>query len=123
MKGAITFTMIKPDAVRNNFIGQIITAITEGGFTIKAMKFTQLNKQQAQAFYAVHKERPFYNDLVEFMTSGPIVAMLLKKSNAITQVKAWTLIILSVQHHIGVKLITCLSFRFLNCSSTLFLLL
>ena len=83
MTGAITFTMIKPDAVRNNYIGQIITDITKGGFTIKAMKFTQLNKHEAQAFYAVHKERPFYNDLVEFMTSGPIVAMLLEKDNAI----------------------------------------
>ena len=75
--------MIKPDAVKNNYIGQIITDINKGGFALKAMKFTHLNKELARAFYAVHKERPFYNDLVEFMTSGPIVAMLLEKENAV----------------------------------------
>ncbi len=75
--------MIKPDAVKNNFIGQIITDITQSGFGIKAMKYTRLNREQAQAFYAVHKERPFYNDLVEFMTSGPIVAIILEKENAV----------------------------------------
>ena len=83
MAGTITFTMIKPGAVRNNFIGQIIGDITNAGFDIKAMKYTRLDKAQAQAFYAVHKERPFYNDLVEFMTSGPIVAMLLEKEDAV----------------------------------------
>jgi len=83
MSGSITFTMIKPDAVKNNYIGQIISAINKGGFAIKAMKFTRLSKELALAFYAVHKERPFYNDLVEFMSSGPIVAMLLEKENAV----------------------------------------
>lgn len=83
MAGTITFTMIKPDAVKNNFIGQIISDISQGGFGIRAMKYTRLNKEQAQAFYAVHRERPFYNELVEFMTSGPIVAILLEKENAV----------------------------------------
>ena len=75
--------MIKPDAVRNNYIGQILTQMTEAGFMIKAMKLTELTVSQARAFYEVHKERPFYNDLVEFMTSGPVVALLLKKDNAV----------------------------------------
>jgi nucleoside-diphosphate kinase len=83
MSGNITFSMIKPDAVRNQYIGQILAQMTEAGFQIKAMKLTQLTVNQARAFYAVHKERPFYNDLVEFMTSGPVVALLLEKDNAV----------------------------------------
>ncbi len=83
MAGRYTFSMIKPDAVRNNFIGQIISQITEAGFQIRAMKYTSLSTNQARSFYAVHKERPFYNELVEFMTSGPIVALLLENENAI----------------------------------------
>ncbi len=83
MNTKITFSMIKPDAVRNHYIGQILTQITEAGFLIKAMKLTELSVNQAKAFYAVHKEKPFYNDLVEFMTSGPVVALLLEKNNAV----------------------------------------
>ncbi len=83
MNGNITLTMIKPDAVRNNYIGGILAKINEAGFKIKAMKYTKLSVEQACEFYAVHKERPFYNDLVEFMTSGPIVAAILEKENAV----------------------------------------
>ena len=75
--------MIKPDAVKNKYIGQIISRITESGYQIRAMKFTLLNTQQAQSFYLIHKDRPFYIDLVKFITSGPIVAMLLEKENAV----------------------------------------
>ncbi len=75
--------MIKPDAVRSNYIGQIISEITEAGFQIRAMKYTSLSTNQARSFYAVHKERPFYNELVEFMCSGPIVALVLENENAI----------------------------------------
>lgn len=78
-----TFTMIKPDAVGNGHIGSILADMIAGGFTIKAMKYTQLTAETAGAFYAVHKERPFYNDLVSFMTSGPIVAAILEKDNAV----------------------------------------
>ena len=88
MSANITFSMIKPDAVRNNYIGQILTQMTEAGFLIKAMKLTELTVNQARAFYEVHKERPFYNDLVEFMTSGPIVALLLEKDNAVEDFRA-----------------------------------
>ena len=79
----ITFTMIKPDAVAKGHIGDILKDITDVGFTIKAAKMTQLAKQDAEAFYAVHSERPFFKDLVEFMTSGPIVAAVLEKDNAV----------------------------------------
>lgn len=78
-----TFTMIKPDAVQNGHIGAILDDIIKGGFKIKAMKYTRLSNETAGAFYAVHKERPFYNDLVEFMSSGPIVAAILEKDNAV----------------------------------------
>lgn len=78
-----TFAMIKPDAVRKNLAGQIITKFTEAGFKVKAMKMTRLTKESAQGFYEVHKERPFYNDLVEFMSSGPVVALALEKENAV----------------------------------------
>ena len=78
-----TFTMIKPDAVEAGNIGNILADIIAGGFTIKAMKFTHLSKETAGAFYAVHKERPFYGDLVAYMTSGPIVAAILEKDNAV----------------------------------------
>ncbi|HCN82541.1 MAG TPA: nucleoside-diphosphate kinase, partial [Sphingobacteriaceae bacterium] len=69
-----TFTMIKPDAVKNGHIGAIINDITQGGFKIIALKYIGLTKETAGEFYAVHKERPFYADLVKFMSSGPIVA-------------------------------------------------
>ena len=83
MTGRYTFSMIKPDAVRSNYIGQIISQITEAGFKIRAMKYTSLSKDQARGFYAVHKERPFYNELVDFMTSGPIVALVLENEHAV----------------------------------------
>ena len=79
----ITFTMIKPDAVEKNYIGPILDKINNAGFRIKAMKYMRLTEAEAKAFYAVHKERPFYNDLVEYMTSGPIVAEMLEKDNAV----------------------------------------
>ncbi|GDX48778.1 nucleoside diphosphate kinase [Bacteroidota bacterium] len=82
-KGNKTLTMIKPDAVENNNIGGILKMINEAGFRINAMKYTRLTQAQASQFYAVHKERPFYNDLVSFMTSGPIVAAILEKDNAV----------------------------------------
>ena len=78
-----TFTMIKPDGVENGHIGGILNMITEGGFRIVAMKLTQLTVADAKTFYAVHAERPFYGELVEFMTRGPIVAALLEKDNAV----------------------------------------
>lgn len=78
-----TFTMIKPDAVKAGNIGNILQMINEAGFKIVAMKYTQLSKADAEAFYAVHSERPFYGELVEFMTSGPIVSAILEKDNAV----------------------------------------
>lgn len=83
MAGNRTLTMIKPDAVKAGNIGNILQMMTDGGFEIKAMKFTQLSVEQAKVFYEVHKERPFYDELVEFMTSGPIVAAILEKDNAV----------------------------------------
>lgn len=82
-QGNRTLTMIKPDAVQKNYIGGILKMINEAGFRIIAMKYTHLTTEQARLFYAVHKERPFYNDLVSFMTSGPIVAAILEKDNAV----------------------------------------
>jgi nucleoside-diphosphate kinase len=81
----ITFTMIKPDATRKLYTGAIVDRFLKAGFTIRAMKWTKLTKEQAGAFYAVHKERPFYGELVEFMSSGPIVAALLEKENAVAE--------------------------------------
>tara|TARA_B100001750_G_C15117057_1_gene403047 strand:- start:38 stop:457 length:420 start_codon:yes stop_codon:yes gene_type:complete len=78
-----TFTMLKPDAVRKGYIGQILEQITSAGFRIVAMKLTQLTTDDAKEFYAVHSERPFYGELVEYMTSGPIVAAILEKDNAV----------------------------------------
>lgn len=79
MSGNRTFTMIKPDAVAKNNIGNILAMINNAGFKIIALKYTQLSKEQAGTFYEVHKERPFYTELVEFMSSGPIVAAILEK--------------------------------------------
>ncbi len=78
-----TFTMIKPDAVANGHIGAILNDIIAAGFKIVAMKYIHLTETSAGNFYAVHKERPFYGDLVSFMTSGPIVAAILEKENAV----------------------------------------
>ena len=78
-----TFTMIKPDAMKKNVQGEIIDRIIKGGFRIVALKMTWLSKEKAGEFYAIHKERPFYGELVEFMSSGPIIAAILEKSNAV----------------------------------------
>ena len=81
-----TFAIIKPDAVRKKVAGQIINRIEEAGLEIVAMKKMHLTEQGARGFYAVHKERPFFNDLVAFMTSGPVVALILEGEGAI---KKW----------------------------------
>jgi nucleoside-diphosphate kinase len=78
-----TFTMLKPDAIESGNIGNILQMITDAGFSIKAMKYTRLSEDQAKKFYEVHAERPFYGELVEYMTSGPIVAAILEKENAV----------------------------------------
>jgi len=78
-----TFTMIKPCAVENGHIGEILEKITSAGFRIVALKMTQLTIDDAKAFYEVHKERPFYEELYTFMSSGPIVAAILEKENAV----------------------------------------
>jgi nucleoside-diphosphate kinase len=83
MAGKLTFTMIKPDAVANNNIGPILAKINEAGFRIVAMKYTRLTPEMAGRFYEVHKERPFYGELCEYMSSGPIVAAILEKENAV----------------------------------------
>ncbi|MCZ6692673.1 MAG: nucleoside-diphosphate kinase [Bacteroidetes bacterium] len=80
----ITFTMIKPDAMADQNAGAIIKMIQEAGFKIKAMKLTKLSNERAGEFYAVHRERPFYGELCEYMSSGPIIAMILEKENAVT---------------------------------------
>ena len=78
-----TFTMIKPDATAAGNTGKILDRIIGAGFTIRAMKLTRLSKEDAEAFYAVHSERGFFGELVEYMTSGPIVAAILEKDNAV----------------------------------------
>jgi nucleoside-diphosphate kinase len=83
MAGNRTFTMIKPDAVAAGNIGNILKDIVDGGFKIVAMKYTKLSAEKAGEFYAVHAERPFYGELCEFMSSGPIVAAILEKDNAV----------------------------------------
>ena len=83
MANNVTFTMIKPDAVRKGHIGDILAHITKAGFRIQAMEMLQLTKAQAEAFYAVHRERPFFGELTNFMSSGPIVAAVLEKDNAV----------------------------------------
>jgi nucleoside-diphosphate kinase len=83
MENNKTFTMIKPDGVANGHIGGILDKIIQNGFKIVAMKYTALSAEKASEFYAVHKERGFYKDLVAFMSSGPIVAAILEKDNAI----------------------------------------
>jgi nucleoside-diphosphate kinase len=88
MSGNRTFTMLKPDAIENGHMGKIIDMIIQAGFTIKAMKYTRLSEDQAKKFYEVHAERPFYGELVEYMTSGPIVAAILEKDNAVADFRA-----------------------------------
>ncbi len=79
-----TFTMIKPDAMKNGHAGAIIDRIIKEGFRIVAMKVTKLSSEKAGEFYVIHKERPFYGELVQFMSSGPIIAAILEKENAVT---------------------------------------
>lgn len=81
--GIKTLAIIKPDAVKDGYIGEIISMITKAGFKVKAMKMVHLTKAQAQKFYEVHKERQFYGELVEYMTSGPCVPIALEKDNAV----------------------------------------
>ncbi|SEA10037.1 nucleoside-diphosphate kinase [Psychroflexus halocasei] len=88
MSGHKTFTMLKPDAVENGHIGAILNQITSSGFKISAMKLTQMTQADAEEFYAIHKERPFFGELVEFMTRGPIVAAILEKENAVEDFRA-----------------------------------
>jgi len=83
-----TFTMLKPDSVEKGNIGAILEKINASGFRIVAMKLTQMTKRDARAFYAVHKERPFYNELVQYMTRGPVVAAILEKDNAVEDFRA-----------------------------------
>ncbi|HNW99495.1 MAG TPA: nucleoside-diphosphate kinase [Bacteroidales bacterium] len=83
MAGNKTFTIIKPFAVRHGYIGPILAKINDAGFRISAMKFIHLRIEEAKAFYAVHKERPFFEPLVSFMASGPIVVAILEKENAV----------------------------------------
>ncbi len=78
-----TLTILKPDCVRKNLIGEVTRRIQEAGFTILAMKMTRLTKDTAGGFYAVHRERPFFDELTDFMSSGPCVPMILEKENAI----------------------------------------
>jgi nucleoside-diphosphate kinase len=83
MSGKLTFTMIKPTAFKNNDTGAILKMINDAGFVIKAMKLTRLTPELAGDFYAIHKGKPFYDTLVAFMSSGPIVAAILEKENAV----------------------------------------
>jgi nucleoside-diphosphate kinase len=84
----LTFTMIKPDAVKNGNIGNILQMINNAGFRIVAMKYTKLSLEQAGKFYEVHNARPFYGELTQFMSSGPIVAAVLEKDNAVADFRA-----------------------------------
>ena len=81
--GNITLTMIKPTAAKKGYTGKILEKITDGGFRIQAIKMFRMSKADAEKFYEVHKERPFYGELTDFMSSGPIVAAVLEKENAV----------------------------------------
>ncbi len=83
-----TFTMIKPDATGAGHTGKIIDRIIGAGFKLRAMKLTQLSREDAENFYDIHRERPFFGELVEYMTSGPIVAAVLEKANAVEDFRA-----------------------------------
>ena len=85
MAGTITFAMIKPDAVKDKHVGAIINMIEQAGFTIQAMRLAHLTPQAAGMFYLVHKERPFYEQMCAFIASGPVVAMVLQKENAVAE--------------------------------------
>ncbi len=83
MAGRITLTMIKPDAVADGYSGKILDVIIQAGFKVQAMKLSRLSKEKAEEFYAVHKSRSFFGELIAFMTEGPIVAAVLEKDNAV----------------------------------------
>jgi nucleoside-diphosphate kinase len=83
MSGIRTYTMVKPTAMRKGYMAAIMNKITEGGFKIVAAKMTKLSKEEAEAFYAIHNGRPFFEELTTFMSSGPIMAMVVEKENAV----------------------------------------
>ena len=83
-----TLAILKPDCVRKNLVGEVIRRIQEGGFTVRAMKLVKLTKQEAEGFYAVHRGRPFFEELTTFMSSGPCVPMVLEKENAVADYRA-----------------------------------
>ena len=83
MKKNITFTIIKPDAMENGYAGKILSLIIKFDFKISALKLTQLTKKQAQAFYNIHRKKPFFDELVTFMTRSPIIVAVLQKKNAV----------------------------------------
>jgi nucleoside-diphosphate kinase len=85
MPSDITFSIIKPNAVRTGKTGPILAMINEGGFEISAMRMVKMTLLQAESFYAVHKDKPFFEGLIEFMTSGPVVVMILKRKNAVEE--------------------------------------
>ena len=85
MSNDFTFSIIKPNAVRTGKTGPILAMINEGGFEISAMRMVRITTSQAESFYAVHKGKPFYEGLIEFMTSGPVVVMILKHQNAVEE--------------------------------------
>jgi nucleoside-diphosphate kinase len=85
MNGDFTFAIIKPNSVRTGKTGPILAMINEAGFEISAMKMVRMTIQQAESFYSVHRERPFFESLVEFMTSGPVIVMILKHKNAVEE--------------------------------------
>lgn len=85
MSGTKTLTIIKPGAVSHEYIGPILKIINDHGFHISAMRLLRLTRQQVENFYAVHSERPFYNGLVDFMSSGPVVVAILEKKNAVIE--------------------------------------
>jgi nucleoside-diphosphate kinase len=85
MNGDFTFAIIKPNSVRTGKTGPILAMINEAGFEILAMKMVRMTIQQAESFYSVHRERPFFESLVEFMTSGPVIVMILKHKNAVEE--------------------------------------
>lgn len=85
MNGNYTFSIIKPNAIRTGKTGPILSMINEGGFEISAIKMVQMTRQQAESFYEVHKGKSFYEELVEFMTSGPVVVMILSHANAVEE--------------------------------------
>ena len=85
MDSDITFSIIKPDAVSKGYTGRILSRITEAGFSIAALRMVRLSRQQAEDFYYVHRERSFYSGLVEFMSSGPVIVMVLRNANAVEE--------------------------------------